>query len=362
MLARLVGALTLTVALIGAAPPPVAVTAPAAPSAAVTFTVADRAAVLDAAAKALGHYAFHDRIAPLRAVLIDNRASYLQIDDPQAFADAVTAGLYGVAHDKHIRIEYSPDILAPNTNEPSKADMQRAIQMFASRNYGVAGALRLKGNIGYLHLANFGPMPDSKAVIDAAMAMLAETDALVIDVRHNGGGDPDSLDYLMGYFYSKPVELTSIVIVQDGTTQTIRQFSTAKVAGHKYLGKPLYVLTDDRTFSCAEQFSYDMKSLHRATLIGTTTGGGANPGNFLRLSDHFSIFVPFGYARNPYTKTNWEGVGVVPDVPTAAGDALLEAYRRALAAAPNNFPQVEPERQKATADPSAALQQSLPTL
>ncbi|HEY1681975.1 MAG TPA: S41 family peptidase [Candidatus Tumulicola sp.] len=362
MLVRLVSALVLTVALTGATPLPAVTTAPGASPAATAFTAADRAAILDAAATALGHYAFHDRIAPLRAVLVANRTSYLQIGDPQAFADAVTAGLYAVAHDKHIRLDYSSDILAPNTSQPSKADIQRAMQMFASRNYGVAGALRLKGNIGYLHLGNFGPMPGSKAVIDAAMAMLHETDALVIDVRHNGGGDPDSLDYLMGYFYGKPVELTSIVIVQGGTTQTLHQFSTAKVTGHKYLGKPLYVLTDDRTFSCAEQFAYDMKTLHRATLIGTTTGGGANPGGFLRLSDHFSIFVPLGYAHNPYTKTNWEGVGVAPDVPTSAGDSLLEAYRRALAAAPNTFPQVVPEREKAAADPSAALQQSLPTL
>ena len=358
MLALIASALILTISLVGATPPPVVVEAPAA----TAFTTADRAAVLDSASKALGHYAFTSRIAPLRAVLAANRASYLQIDDPQAFADAITAGLYAVAHDKHIRIEYSPDAVAMNTRMPSNADLQRAMQMFASRNYGVAGALRLKGNIGYLHLGNFGPMPDSKAVIDAAMTMLHGTDALVIDVRHNGGGDPDSLDYLMGYFYSKPVELTSIVMVQNGTTQTLRQFSTANVTGLKYLGKPLYVLTDDRTFSCAEQFAYDMKSLHRATLIGTTTGGGANPGDFFRLSDHFSIFVPYGYSRNPYTKTNWEGVGVAPDVPTSAGDALLEAYRRALAAAPNTFPQVVEEREKAAADPAVALQQSFPTL
>jgi hypothetical protein len=349
----------LLVLLLGAAPSPAAIAVPS-PSAAPAFNSADRASVIDAAEKALGGYVFQSRVAAMRQVLETNRAAYLQIADPQAFADAVTKDLYGVAHDKHIRLDYSDIVVAPNTQAPSSADIKQMVQMFASRNFGLLGTLRLRGNIGYLHLGNFGPMPESKAVIDAAMTMVAHTDALVIDVRHNGGGDPDSLDYLMGYFYAHPTELTSIVLVQDGKSHTERQFTAANVAGQRYLGKPLYVLTDDRTFSCAEQFAYDMKSLHRALLIGTTTGGGANPGDFVRLSDHFSIFVPYGYARNPYTKTNWEGVGVVPDVSTNAPDALLNAYQRALTAAVDRFPQVRAERQKAIADPTAALQQSLP--
>jgi C-terminal processing protease CtpA/Prc len=351
MLVRVIIAFAALAAFVGVTPAP-------SPAPVLSFTEADRAAVLDSASKALGNYVFHARIAPLQAVLATNRAAYLKIDDPLAFATAVTADLYGVAHDKHIRLQYSDDVLAMNTEKPSAADIKRVVQMFASRNYGVLGATRLGGNIGYLHLGNFGPMPDSKQAIDAAMMMVAHTDALVIDIRHNGGGDPDSLDYIMGYFYSKPVELTSIVMEQDGKMETIRQFSAAKVSGRRYLGKPLYVLTDNMTFSCAEQFAYDIKSLHRALLIGATTGGGANPGNFFRLSDHFSIFVPFGYSRNPYTKTNWEGVGVTPDIATTPDAALVEGYRRALAAAPESFPQVATERKKAAADPAAALQQA----
>jgi hypothetical protein len=345
--------------LLGVAPATAPVASPPA-TAAPAFSSADRAAVIDAAEKALNDYVFQSRLAAMRQVLEANRAAYLQIADPQAFSDAVTKDLYRVAHDKHVRLEYSDVVIAPNTDHPSSADINQVVQMFTSRNFGLLGTLRLRGNIGYLHLGNFGPMPQSKAAIDAAMTMVGHTDALVIDVRHNGGGDPDSLDYLMGYFYSRPTELTSIVMVSNGKSTTQRQFTAATVAGQRYLGKPLYVLTDDMTFSCAEQFAYDMKSLHRALLIGTTTGGGANPGGFVRLSDHFSIFVPLGYARNPYTKTNWEGVGVVPDVQTDAPGALLNAYQRALTSAADRFPQVRAERQRAIADPAAALKQSLP--
>ena len=193
-------------------------------------------------------------------------------------------------------------------------------------------------------------MPQSKGAIDAAMALLANTDALIVDVRANHGGDPDSLDYLMGYFYAKPTELTSILITQ-GKPQLYEQFSEAHVSGARYLGKPLYVLTSSVTFSCAEQFAYDMKSLHRATLVGKTTGGGANPGGFVPLDPHFAIFIPLGRSVNPYTQTNWEGVGVVPDVPSESAAALLVAYTQALATVGNAFDEAAAARADALKDP-----------
>jgi C-terminal processing protease CtpA/Prc len=228
-------------------------------------------------------------------------------------------------------------------------------------NYGYAAAIRLAGNVGYLRLDEFGPMPQSKGAIDAAMALLGNTDALIIDVRANHGGDPDSLDYLMGYFYAKPTELTGILITQ-GKPQLYKQFSEAHVAGARYLGKPLYVLTSDHTFSCAEQFAYDMKSLHRATLVGKTTGGGANPGGFVPLDPHFAIFVPLGRAVNPYTQTNWEGVGVVPDVPAESPAALLVAYTQALGASGNAFDEAAAARAEALKDPQKALAASMPSI
>jgi len=339
---------------LGAATPPAPATAVA------SFTPSQRAAVLDAAEKALANYTFTDKVPALRASIESHRSAYLQIGDPGEFATAVTADLYSVAHDKHVRLSYSADIMPPNNEKPSAADIAHMAQEERYRNYGYAGALRLLGNIGYLKLSGFPSMPDAQPSIDAAMALVAHTDALIVDVRHNRGGDPDSLDYLMGYFFAKPTELTSIVIAQDGKTQTLKQFSAAHVRGQRYLGKPLYVLTDDHTFSCAEQFAYDMKSLHRATLIGKTTGGGANPGGFFRLDDHFAIFVPLGRALNPYTGTNWEGTGVVPDVAVAPDGALLDAYQKALASANDTFDEALADRALALKDPAASLATSLP--
>jgi retinol-binding protein 3 len=328
-------------------------------TAAATFTPAERAAILAGAEKAVGDYTFAEKIPAIRAAIEAHRSAYLQIEDPKAFADAVNADLYSVAHDKHLRIKYSTLAAPMDAAAPQRAELAHFMQSQRVLNYGYDAAVRLAGNVGYLRLDEFGSMPQSKAAIDAAMALLARTDALIIDVRANHGGDPDSLDYLMGYFYAKPTELTGILVTQ-GKPQLYKQFSDAHVTGTRYLGKPLYVLTSDHTFSCAEQFAYDMKTLRRATLVGVTTGGGANPGGFVPLDPHFAIFVPLGRAVNPYTKTNWEGVGVVPDVPTDAAAALLTAYTQALGRAANSFDEAADARATALADPAKALASSLP--
>jgi retinol-binding protein 3 len=334
-------------------------TAPPGPPAPAAFSQTERAAILDGAEKAVGDYTFADKVPALRATLAANRASYLAVDDPTAFAAAVNADLYAVAHDKHLRIKYSALPTPMYGSEQHGASLAHLMQSQRVLNYGYASAVRLAGNVGYLRLDEFGPMPQSKGAIDAAMTLLANTDALIIDVRTNHGGDPDSLDYLMGYFYAKPTELTSILITQ-GKPQLYKQFSEAHVAGTRYLGKPLYVLTSNVTFSCAEQFAYDMKSLHRATLIGKTTGGGANPGGFVPLDPHFAIFVPIGRSVNPYTQTNWEGVGVVPDVPAESATALLVAYTQALQNSVDTLDEAAAARAEALKDPAKALASSLP--
>ncbi|HEY5426162.1 MAG TPA: S41 family peptidase [Candidatus Tumulicola sp.] len=349
--------LALAVVILGAAAPS---PAPAGSTATAAFLPATRASVLNGAEKALGDYTFAGKVPALRAALEAHRQAYLQIDDPQKFADAIDADLYAVARDKHLRIRYSELTFPSQGDRPTAAELARMERSEALGNFGYAGAIVLRGNVGYIRLDGFGSMPASKGAIDSAMALVAHTDALIFDVRANHGGDPDSLDYLMGYFYAKPTQLTSILMTHGSTSQLYKQFSAARVSGLRYLGKPLYVLTSDHTFSCAEQFAYDMKSLHRATLVGATTGGGANPGDSVRLDDHFAIFVPLGRAVNPYTNTNWEGVGVSPDVQTVAAAALLEAYTRALTASNDSFDEAALARARALKDPSAALQASLP--
>jgi C-terminal processing protease CtpA/Prc len=133
--------------------------------------------------------------------------------------------------------------------------------------------------------------------------------------------------YLFG---AEPVHLNDLHW-RDGKGERVEEFWTLKeVAGKRYAGKDVYVLTSGRTFSGAEEFSYNLKNLKRATLVGETTGGGANPGGGNRLSAHFAAFIPTGRAVSPVTKTNWEGTGVEPDVKVPADQALRTAQVMAL--------------------------------
>ncbi|MHB8148250.1 MAG: S41 family peptidase, partial [Vulcanimicrobiaceae bacterium] len=235
--------------------------------------MAKRAQILSAAGKALGTYFFRSRIPRLRAALEAHRASLLEISDPRAFAKAVTADLYAAAHDKHVAVFYTTTTIpVPSTGKPTSADIAYIKHDEAFGNYGYASALRLWGNVGYLRLYFFSGMPEAKRTIDAAMGFLSHTDALIIDLRDNQGGNAASIDYLMGYFFRKPTELTSIIWRQNQKIITHRQFSAATVGAARYLGRPLYVLTDQRTISGGEQFAYDMQALRRATLIGASGG------------------------------------------------------------------------------------------
>jgi hypothetical protein len=246
--------------------------------------------------------------------------AYDGIAEPAAFAQRLTDDLRAVLHDKHVRVSYRgpPPAGATMTRPPPPPPT----------NGGFVRVDRLKGNIGYIKLLSFpGPSVFDPAA-NTAMRDIADTSALIIDMRDNGGGSAESDSYFGSFFFDpkKPVQLNSIVRRTPSTNEfTTTEFWTKPVASH-WLNKPVYILTSARTFSGGEAFVYDLKVQKRARLYGETTGGGANPGGGWPLGPHFNIFVPTGRAENPLTKTNWEGTGVAPDV---AMDAKL-AFQAAL--------------------------------
>ena len=161
----------------------------------------------------------------------------------------------------------------------------------------------------------------------AAMNFLANVDALIVDLRDNGGGDPKMVAFVSSYLFSTRTHLNDLWTRKTSSTQ---EYWTLEVPGKRLGGeKPVYVLTSKRTFSGAEEFTYNLKNLKRATIVGETTGGGAHPVSGHRVDEHFMIGVPFARAINPVSKTNWEGVGVEPDVKVSAADALSTAQKLA---------------------------------
>jgi len=194
---------------------------------------------------------------------------------------------------------------------------------------------RLKGNIGYVALSGFPPPGLFKDAADAAIQAVAGTDALIIDMRKNGGGSPEAVAYFCSFFFdpARPTHLNDL-IWRDRGTETFRtdSFSTVPVPTH-YLGKPVILITSHFTFSGGEEFTNDLKTQKRALIVGETTGGGANPGGAQPVGAGLLLFVPGGRAVNPITKTSWEGVGIAPDVAAAPEAAFATAYKAALESA-----------------------------
>jgi len=276
-------------------------------------------------------YAFADVGERLARSLRDKqtRKALEQITSAKAFAARVTSQLREIAHDPHLRLMFSATPLPPQEPAPQPGeDPQR------NANFGFERVERLAGNVGYLKLNEFGDADRGGDRVTAALAFLADTDGLIIDLRDNHGGGPEMVQLLASYFFAggTPIHLNDLIlrIPRTRTENVTQSWSLSYLPGRRYLEKEIYILTSRRTFSAAEEFTYDLQALKRAVVVGETTGGGANPGEVTRLSDHFLAFIPNGHARNPVTGTNWEGVGIAPDISVSAQDALQSAHRACL--------------------------------
>jgi C-terminal processing protease CtpA/Prc len=259
------------------------------------------------------------------------KGEYDQVTSASAFAKVLTEHLRAVSHDKHVGVNYSAEPIDSHDPEakPTETEREKARRFYNRINYGFEKLERMPGNIGYLNLRGFADPEFGADTVAAAMNFLANTDALVIDLRQNGGGEPAMVALVCSYLFGKdPVHLNDLYWRVGNRTQEF--WTKASVPGKRYEGKDVYVLTSNHTFSGGEEFAYNVKNLKRATLIGETTGGGANPGGFQRITDHFGAFIPTGRAINPITKTNWEGTGVKPDVSVPAELALKTGYLMAL--------------------------------
>lgn len=256
------------------------------------------------------------------------RGEFGEFASAKPFCEKLTAVLVESSRDRHLKVVYSvrPRPMPKAGEEDSPAERARTRADAAFANFGFHKAERLRGNIGLLEFERFVDPSIAGETAAAAMAFLANTDALILDLRGNGGGTPMMVAFLASYLFPEPVHLNDIAS-RDGTKQV---WTLPYVPGSRFDGRDVYVLTSGFTFSGAEEFAYDLKSLARATLVGETTRGGANPGSFEMLSEHFAVFVPTGRAINPVTKTNWEGTGVTPDIAVPADQALKTAYLDAL--------------------------------
>ena len=249
---------------------------------------------------------------------------------PPRFAESATALLRRISGDGHLSLSYSAEPIAAEQGEAefSRDEMERWYG--TQLNHGVEKIERLDGNIMLLDLRVFPPVDMGGDVVSAAMTAVAEGAALILDLRNNGGGEETS-NLVMGYLLKPGTEVSGSY--NRPTDTTLHATTPVWVPGRRFgETKPVFVLTSRRTFSPAEGVAYDLQALKRAVIVGETTGGGANPFEYRRISEHFALGLPESMSINPVTGSNWEGVGVKPDVEVPADQALEKALQLARAA------------------------------
>ena len=286
------------------------------------LTAEQRQIVIDSIAGALNRmYVFPDVAAKMEADLRARvkRGEFKGIADASSFAQMLTQDLQSISHDKHLRVR-----------------MRSANQVSGpAGSFGVPSSIfgraeRMAGDVAYIEILSFGAPPEEvRDDVTRVMSAAADARALIIDLRSNGGGSPFTVALVSSYLFgADSVHLNSLYFRPANRTDDF--FTNPRVAGRKFgPDKPIYVLTSSRTFSGAEEFAYNLQTRKRATIVGETTGGGANPGRGFPLPYGLTVFVPTGRAINPITRTNWEGVGVKPDAAVPADDALEVALRLA---------------------------------
>lgn len=291
---------------------------------------AERNRVIEGAiAKLNESYVFPEKAKQMGDTVLarQKRGEYDAVTNGAAFASMLTEDLRSVSHDRHLRVNFSPRRLPEGPSAPTPEMVARMRRQMEQINCGFVKVEQLDGNVGYVKFNMFADPDICGPTATAAMNFVANSDALIIDLRDNGGGSPKMVAFVCSYLFSQRTHLNDLWTRRTNSTE---EFWTTDVPGKKFGdNKPVYVLTSNRTFSGAEEFTYNLKNLKRAKIIGETTGGGAHPVNGQRIDEHFIIGVPFARAINPISKTNWEGTGVEPDVKVPANEALSTAQKLA---------------------------------
>lgn len=260
---------------------------------------------------------------------------YKKITNPDLLANKIISDLNEIQQDKHLEIRFNPDYIQRVKNRPSVSqedqlkEEQEKILREHNRNYGFRELKILPGNIGYIRFDEF-PSERAAETIISAFRFLQYTDAIMIDLRFNDGGNPEIVSFIAGYFFTDdyPTEFSSFyhrILDKKITNKT-----PLYLPGNRLTETDLFILVGPETFSAAEAFAYDFKHLNRAKIVGENTAGGAHVANSFIVNDYFIIQIPFARAISPVTNSNWESVGVEPDIKCESEKALQTAYQQAL--------------------------------
>jgi len=264
------------------------------------------------------YYFFQDsaKIIVEKLDLAYKNGVFNEITNDSLFAVNLTQFIRSIVSDNHLGVRYRktqpppPSDVAPRSRDNMPSPIEFKI---------------LENNIGYLRINMFDEQPSFYEKFDSVFQNLKETKALIIDLSSCGGGSPRANKYVISHFLQPNTQLTSIFNLRNGNIIETENYSLDDIKSERYTDKPIFIITGKRTFSAAESFCYDLQVLKRATIVGVNTVGGANPGREFRIGDSYVAFIPTGQSLNHITKSNWEGVGIIPDILTSENEALSKA-------------------------------------
>jgi len=256
-----------------------------------------------------------------------NAGRFDALKDPRDLAATLTARL--AEFDHHFKVTWSGE-----TAVSHQAPAMSMEAMDRRNGYGFRRVEMLPGAIGLIDMRMFAdfsfskPGEPARRAADAALTLVADADAIILDLRSNGGGSPAMVGYLVSAFTAADAKIYNEFQRRDGTYSE----RPGEPFARPVLDKPLLVLISGRTASAGEAFAYTLQAARRATIVGEASAGAANPGGMFPIADGFNIFISTGTPINAVTGTNWEGVGVKPDVVLRSERALIRAQILALEA------------------------------
>lgn len=273
------------------------------------------------------HYIFPDKALSISNYLqlqLKKNAYTDLLDKPEKLAEQIMQDIKVIHHDPHMRIKFDPGFIPQEIYKPTPEDIFRVKQYWKENNYTFKKVEILPGNIGYLPFDLFtDDIEAAKPTIKAALKFIANTRALIIDLRNNMGGSPQMVSQLESYFFKEKTHMNDLI--NRSNMDTTFMYADPAKSDSLHLAMPVYILTSRNTFSGAEDFSYAMQKTKRAVVVGETTGGGAHPQMPFSVGQHYLVFIPFARSLNPVTKTDWEGTGVLPNEKTTANKAFIKA-------------------------------------
>jgi Peptidase family S41 len=287
----------------------------------------ERRRVVDAVTTNLRQHYFDTTAADKTGAALlahEKNGDYNAATDGASFAALLTTQMREVSHDMHLELVYSRAVLPDTAGAPPAGALERYRNTMQQQHCTFEEIEILPHNIGYLKLNSFPDPAICQSTATDAMARLNDAHAIIFDLRDNSGGYPAMVSLIAAYLFDHPEYMYS-----PRGAPTDQSWTRPPQLGNNLADKPAYILTSSTTWSGAEQFSYDLKMLKRATLVGETTRGGAHAGVFHRIDDHFGIGIPEEKVLNPFGKADWEGTGVEPDVKVRAADALPAALKLA---------------------------------